>query len=233
MKKLLLVLLFIPMVCFAQTNEAVELIESGIQKVFDDKFDEALIDFNLALEKDQKGSIKHKIYFERAQLKRRHLNDFNGALKDYTSSIKFNPKYIRAYMYRGLLYERNFSDPEAAEKDYRKSTKLDPECGACWGQLAYLSERLTSDEMIEATEKALKYGLDYQFNGKLAPPFPLYGRLANLKSQDDDYLGAIESYQRLIDNYQEFDSDGDGEIDETDYLDGAYESISEISRKAH
>ena len=228
MKKLFLILLLVPLVSFAQTNEAIELLESGIQKVFDDKFDEALIDFNLALEKDQKGSIKHKIYFERAQLKRRHLKDFNGALKDYTSSIKFNPKYIRAYMYRGLLYERNFSDPEAAEKDYRKSTKLDPECGACWGQLAYLSERLTSDEMLEATEKALKYGLDYQFNGKLAPPFTLYGRLASIKWNEGDYLGAIESYQRLIDNYQEFDSDGDGEIDETDYLDGAYESISRI-----
>ena len=228
MKKLLLVLLFIPLVCFAQTNEAVELIESGIQKVFDDKFDEALIDFNLALEKDQKGSIKHKIYFERAQLKRRQFKDFNGALKDYTSSIKFNPKYIRAYMYRGLLYERNFSDPEAAERDYRKSIAYDSECGACWMQLAYLSERLSSDEMLEATEKALKYGISLQFDGKFAPPFPLYGRLANLKSRDDDYLGAIESYQRLIDNYQEFDSDGDGEMDETDYLDGAYESISRI-----
>ena len=41
MKKLLLVLLFVPLVCFAQTNEANELLESGIQKVFDDKFDEA------------------------------------------------------------------------------------------------------------------------------------------------------------------------------------------------
>ena len=228
MKKLLLVLLFIPLVCFAQTNEAIELLESGIQKVFDDKFDEALIDFNQALEKDQKGSIKHKIYFERAQLKRRYLKDFNGALKDYNSSIRFNSNYVRAYVYRGLLYERNFSDPEAAERDYRKSIAYDSECGACWGQLAYLSERLTSDEMIEATEKALKYGLDYQFNGKLAPPFPFYGRLATIKWNEGDYLGAIESYQRLIDNYQEFDSDGDGEIDETDYLDGAYESISEI-----
>jgi len=229
MKKLLLLaLLIVPMVCFAQKNEANKLIESGIQKVFDDKFDEALIDFNQALEKDQKGSIKHKIYFERAQLKRREFKDFNGALKDYTSSIKFNPKYIRAYLYRGLLYERNFSDPEAAERDYRKSIAYDSECGACWMQLGYLSERLSSDEMLEATEKALKYGISFQFDGKFAPPFPLYGRLANLKLRDDDYLGAIESYQRLIDNYQEFDSDGDGEMDETAYLDGAYESISRI-----
>ena len=43
MKNLVLVLLFVPLVCFAQTNEAIILLESGIQKVFDDKFDEALI----------------------------------------------------------------------------------------------------------------------------------------------------------------------------------------------
>ena len=36
---LLLALLIVPMVCFAQKNEANKLIESGIQKVFDDKFD--------------------------------------------------------------------------------------------------------------------------------------------------------------------------------------------------
>jgi len=228
MKKLLLVLLFIPLVCFAQTNEAVELLESGIQKVFDDKFDEALIDFNLALEKDQKGSIKHKIYFERAQLKRRYLKDFNGALKDYTSSIKFNPNYVRAYVYRGLLYDRNFRDPEATEKDYRKSLEIDPNCGGCHVQLGYLSSRIEPDEMIVSLEKALELGVDLDFDGKLDPNYYIYGQLASIKKFQEDYLGAIKYYQRLIDDYVELDTDGDGEIDETDYLDGAYESISQI-----
>jgi hypothetical protein len=48
-KKLLLVLLFVPLISFGQTAEASELLESGIQKVFDDKFNEALIDFNLKI----------------------------------------------------------------------------------------------------------------------------------------------------------------------------------------
>ena len=59
MKKLLLVVLFVPLVSIGQTTEASEILESGIQKVFDDKFDEALIDFNLAIEKDLNGSVKH------------------------------------------------------------------------------------------------------------------------------------------------------------------------------
>ena len=228
MKKLLLFLLFIPLVCFAQTNEANELLESGIQKVFDDKFDEALIDFNLAIEKDQKGSVKHKIYFERAQLNRRHLKNLNEALKDYNSSIRFNPNYERAYLYRGLLLENNFRDFEAAEKDYRKSIEIDPECGACLIQLGYLSSRIEPDEMIIHLEKALEVGVDLDWDGKLDPNYYIYGQLASIMSNEGDYLGAIKSYQRLIDNYQELDADGDGEIDETGYLDDAYESISEI-----
>ena len=228
MKKILIVLMFVPLVSSAQTKEANELLESGIQKVIDDKFDEALIDFNNAIEKDKKGSIKHKIYFERAQLKRRHLKDFNEALKDYNSSIKFNPNYERAYLFRGLLYERNFRDPEAAEKNYRKSIEIDPNCGGCLVQLGYLAERLEFDEMIIHLEKALKLGVDLDWDGKLDPNYYIYGQLASIKKFQEDYIGAIEYYQSLIDNYQELDTDGDGEIDDLDYLDDAHASISDI-----
>lgn len=222
MKKLLLVVLFVPLISFGQTAEASELLESGIQKVFDDRFDEALIDFNLAIEKDKKGSIKHKIYFERAQLKRRYLKDFNGALKDYTSSIRFNPNYVRAYVYRGILYERNFRDYEAAEKGYRKSIEIDPECGACWMQLGY-NKTVSTAEQIESLEVALDLGIDIDFDGQLEPVFFIYSAIANIKwSAQGDYLGAIESFQRLIDNYEEYDADGDGEMDEEAFLPNTY-----------
>ena len=99
-------MLFVPLVFFAQKNEANRLLDSAIQKVFDEKFDEALVDFNLALEKDKEGSIKPRIYFERAQLKRRKFKDFKGALDDYNSSLKYNPNYVRAYVFRGILYNK-------------------------------------------------------------------------------------------------------------------------------
>ena len=223
MKKLLVVLLFIPLVCFAQTNKAIELLESGIQKVFDDKFDEALIDFNQALEKDQKGSIKHKIYFERAQLKRRYLKDFNGALRDYNSSIRLNPNYVRAYVYRGVLYERNFRDFESAKNDYKKSIEIDPDCGTCWMQLGYAYRTTTSDEQIENLKISINLGIDLDFDGQLEPTFFIYDRIANIKWEyQGDYSGAIEYYQMLIDNYEEYDPDGDGEMDETGYLNNTY-----------
>lgn len=229
MKKLFLFLLFAPLLSFGQTNEANELLGSGIQKVFDDKFDEALIDFNLALEKEQKDNLIHRIFFERAQLKRRYLKDFNGALKDYNSSIRFNPNYLRAYVYRGILYERNFRDYKAAEKDYRKSIEIDPECGTCWMQLGYSYRTVSTAEQIESLEIALDLGTDLDFNGQLEPTFYIYNRIADIKLEFlGDYIGAIESYQRLIDNYEELDSDGDGEVDDLGYLDEAHASISGI-----
>ena len=229
MKKLLLILLLVPLVSFGQSAEASELLESGIQKVFDDKYDEALIDFNLAIEKDLEGSIKHKIYFERAQLKRRFLKDFNGALKDYNSSIKFNPNYVRAYTYRGILYERNFRDFVAAEKDYRKSIEIDSECGSCWMMLGYAYRTTTSAEQIESLEVALDLGIDLDFDGQLEPIYPIYSQIADIKRlYQEDYLGAIEYYQMLIDNYEEIDSDGDGEMDETGYLNNAYYNMAGV-----
>ena len=219
MKKLPLVLLFVPLVCFAQTNEVNELLESGIQKVFDDKFDEALRDFNLALEKDKKGSIKYKIYFERAQLKRIEFKDFNGALKDYTSSIKFNPNYARAYMYRGILYERNLKNLVAAERDYRESIKVDPKCGVCFFTLGDLYE-LPPNERIKHLEKAAELKLDPAFNGNLIPCVFCYSSISKIKNlYNEDYIGAIEELQKIIDINQEFDINGDGKIDQT----GSYE----------
>ena len=82
--------------------------------------------------------------------------------------------------------------------------------------------------MIGFLEKALELGVDIDFDGKLDPNYYIYGQLASIKIYQEDYLGAIEYFQRLIDDFQEIDSDGDGEFDETGYLDSAYASISKI-----
>ena len=98
-------------------------------------------------------------------------------------------------------------------------------------QLGYLSERLSNDEMIFALEKGLKYGIDLNFDGNFTSDFYIYGQIAEIKVQEEDYKSAIDFFQKLIDNYEEFDSDGDGKLDETGYLDYAYSRISEVSFK--
>ena len=96
-------------------------------------------------------------------------------------------------------------------------------------QLGYSYRTVSTAEQIESLEIALEFGTDLDFDGKLEPTFFIYDRIADIKLEFlGDYIGAIESYQRLIDNYEELDSDGDGEVDDLGYLDQANASISDI-----
>ena len=96
-------------------------------------------------------------------------------------------------------------------------------------QLGYSYRTVSTTEQIESLEIALEFGTDLDFDGKLEPTFFIYDRIADIKLEFlGDYIGAIESYQRLIDNYEELDSDGDGEVDDLGYLDQANASISDI-----
>ncbi len=53
------------------------------------------------------------------------LEDYDGAIEDYDMSIKFNPKYAKAYYNRGKA-KQALEQPEAAEADLAKATELDP-----------------------------------------------------------------------------------------------------------
>ena len=176
MKKKLIVFLIIPIFSFGQGDykNASELLKSGISKVKSEDYDGALKDFNLAIERDTKGEILDTIYFQRAQLKRRKFKDFNGALKDYNTSIKYNKNYVASLMFRGLHFERNFKNYDSAEKDYRISIEIDPNCGACFGQLGFLEERIPDDERIKYLEKAIKLKNDVNFDGNITPCFNCY-----------------------------------------------------------
>jgi tetratricopeptide (TPR) repeat protein len=211
-----------------ENQEAIELLESAVQKVFDKEFDEALVYFELALAKDVDNLLSHRIYFERAQLKRRQLKDFNGALKDYTKSIELNTSYIQAYVYRGVLYQRNLKNYDAALEDYTKSLELDPNCGACLVQLGYFGKKVSIDDMVGYLDKALDVGVDMNFDGKLDAIYYIYNQLAAIKNYQKDYLGAISYFQRAIDDYQPLDNDGDGKADDNDIVDKSYFSIANI-----
>ena len=234
MKSIIWVLFFFPFIAFTQVqvknNQARELLESGILKTRSSDFKGAMEDFNLAIKKKFRDSISSKIYFERAQLKRKELKDINGALEDYSAAIILDSNYTQAYCYRGLLFERNFRDGIQAEKDYLKSIKIDSTCGTCWMQLGYLLSKRSEgiSKSIIALEKALELGIDLDFDGKLEPNFFIYDRLAGIEYERSDYRSALGYLQRLIDNYNDYDSDGDGINEDNDYLPLAYYNSAKI-----
>tara|TARA_B100001250_G_scaffold212627_1_gene182388 strand:- start:2217 stop:4127 length:1911 start_codon:yes stop_codon:yes gene_type:complete len=211
---------------FSQDNQEVtDLLKSGIQKVFDEDFNKGLENFNKAIKLDPKGTLAHKVYFERAQLKRRFLKDFKGALNDYSLSINLNPEYIKAYVFRSVLYKRNFKNYNAEKKDLLKAIEIDPKCGICYSTLA-LVDGIDINKKIQYLEKALKLGTDLDFDGKLDPDYWIYGILAPIKIKQGDGLGAIDYMKKLIQNYKPIDNDGDGEYDEMYYVPDAYYNIA-------
>ena len=83
MKKLLLVLLFVPLVSFGQSDE--EFYNSGRSKD--------------------------------------NLNDYKGAIADYTKAIELNPNFTDAYVNRGIDKHR-LGDKKGACADVRKAVSL-------------------------------------------------------------------------------------------------------------
>jgi len=203
-----------------------ELLDSGINKVKENNFEAALKDFDMAIELNPSSNLAHKIFFERAQIKRIEFKKFNSALEDYNLAIELNPSYVKAYLYRSILYKRNFKNDSKALENTKKSIEIDSSCGACWMQLGY-SDQISVQEQLFALEKSIELGMDYNFDGIFEPSYSLYNQIGtvrayNTDSTDEDYIESINYFQKCIDNYEEMDVDGDGEYDDAGYLEDSY-----------
>jgi tetratricopeptide (TPR) repeat protein len=51
------------------------------------------------------------------------LNDFTGAIADFSYALKINPQWGEAYFYRGIAYSKQNKEPEA-EKDRAEARRL-------------------------------------------------------------------------------------------------------------
>ena len=180
----------------------------------------------MAIELNPSSNLAHEIFFERAQIKRIELKKFNSALEDYNLAIELNPSYVKAFVYRSILYKRNFKNSSKSLEDLRKSIEIDSSCGGCWMQLGY-SDQISVKEQFFALEKALELGVDIDFNGIFEPSYYIYNQIGNIRaistdSTDGDYIETINYYQKCIDNYEKIDVDGDGEYDNSGYLEDSY-----------
>jgi tetratricopeptide (TPR) repeat protein len=100
------------------------------------KFQEALADFNEALQINPKDAGIH----ERRAYVEMKLNDFDKALADYSEAIKLNPNEIRYYLLRSYIYEVK-GDTKNAMADTDKVLTMDPENAEAQGRKARLQGR--------------------------------------------------------------------------------------------
>ena len=123
MKKLLLVLLALPLIGFGQTaedyfNKAKDYADNG-------KYQLAIDNYTKCLKLETDDANKASAYYNRGSAYD-DLGNYTAAIADYTSAITINPDYAKAYANRGLAKAKS---GQSSCSDYKRACDLgDEEC---------------------------------------------------------------------------------------------------------
>ena len=193
MKKLLFLLVFIPLISFGQTAE--EDFYEGLLKFENGDYYGAIYNYTRALETDTTVSLYHNIARSKDL-----LNDKNGAFKDYNKAIYFY-KYKTdttsqkiysieySYHYRGIILDY-YKDFKKAIEDQTSAIEINPDYAE-----AYFYRALAKSELKDY------YGAmsDYTKVIELDPNnTSAYYNRGNAKYNLKDYYGAISDYTKAI-----------------------------------
>lgn len=151
----------------------------------------------LAVEGHSQKSDSAAIYMKLAN-SRFGMNDYSGALKFYTQTIRLNPTSALAYQMRGVMnYSlQNYTD---ALTDINKSLQLDSNCGECHFYLSKLHEKLGNTTESKSDMTKIKGDMNVQSAQQ-------YLNSGNKKLEISDYKCAEEYYDKalaLVPNYKE------------------------------
>ena len=157
MKYLILIfVLFYSLFSISQSGE--DLYNKSLTELREKKYEQGIETLNEFIQKFSDFENIHEIYLNRANAKAL-INDYNGAIQDYTSAYEKNPKYAEAIRQRGFLKKENGKFSEAL-KDYNLAIEIDSTLGT-----TYINKGIVLDtigqkkEACKCYEKALVIGL--------------------------------------------------------------------------
>ena len=114
----------------------------GENKVDDERYEEALVDYNRAIEINPRFFYA---YYKRGEVKST-LGDYKAAIVDYDKAIEIRDEVFHTYFRRGFAYLM-LGDYKAAIVDYDKAIKVDPENDAdAYGNRGTARLRLAESE---------------------------------------------------------------------------------------
>jgi tetratricopeptide (TPR) repeat protein len=153
MKRLLFVIIITAVAlsgCGLGVSKYDDAIMDGASHLNNGKIEEALADFNRAIEIDPKKAAG---YLGRANTLN-IMGQYAQSIADYNIVIEINPKIANAYVNRGSAYS-HLGEIEKAIVDYEKGLALDPKIDNPPGIIS----RLFSD--TPNTDKGIRKHLDY------------------------------------------------------------------------
>ena len=126
MRRIFYLLIFLPLVGFAQFNTD-RLVMVGRSALYYEDYVLSIQYFNQAI--SQKPWLFEPWFFR--GVAKYYLDDFRGAETDCTEAIERNPYVVGAYELRGLcrINQKKYAD---AVKDYDRALRYDPENQSLW-----------------------------------------------------------------------------------------------------
>ena len=117
------------------------------------------------------------------------LQDFEGALKDYTKAIEINPKYANAFYNSGIA-KGALGDKQGALQDFSKAIEIKPEFAEAYYNRGFIKYNLNDKQRaIQDFDKALE--LKPQNAG-------FYYNRGAIKYNTGDKQGALLDYNKAI-----------------------------------
>lgn len=156
------------------------------------QYPKALEDCTKVLELSPKNNTSQgyylaSVYYQRGNTKR-ELQDWNGALQDFTTSLEIDPNYVKSYQGRAWIKEEQ-KDWNGAIRDYSEAIRLDP-------QASYYYNRAVSYSQLEQFPEALQ---DYTQAIQIQPKYmESYHNRGVIKFHQGDYHGAIQDLTSAI-----------------------------------
>lgn len=213
---IVLVFFFLPVIVNAQTAtedtnastsypQALVYLEQGKVKYQEGDYRSAVIAYNKALELHDSLI---DAYFQRASAKS-FLEDYEGALKDYSTVIRFDPQNVSAYYYRSFLKHELGFQRDSSLLDINTAIDLAPNDAKLYARRAYIkahtfdleADKINHGSAIEDLDKAIEMD-------NTNPEY--YRQRGFSKSQEGETLAAAEDFEKAIsidpenaDNYNE------------------------------
>jgi tetratricopeptide (TPR) repeat protein len=129
MKKLLLVLLALPLIGFGQT--AKEYFNKALDYAENEQYQLAIDNYTKCLRLEPDDANKATAYYNRGNAYD-ELENYTAAIADYNSAIRINPDDADAYYNRGLTYAKGLENYTAAIADFTSAIRIDPDYASAY-----------------------------------------------------------------------------------------------------